>query len=419
MRQSGRLRSALVSCSGAAALVGLAPAASAEQPAWVQGGEAGFVVSGINYAMAEDADKTGACPQGMVEGYKNGGDVFIARGDLQRKPGEKEDAYTQRLFQAAFTDDGPKNLCQNPELGKPDPRYRVVTNPNVKVWGINLDGVDSKASDGPAPGYCAHADFAGMNGEKGVDNQFYRINGCQIQWQSTGQNQGFEEEMLTGSWGILVRLRGVDDIQNDDDIEVDVFSNADPIMLSPGREPLEYATYSIDQDTAYQAKTKGKIVNGVLTTEPVDMQFHWIVNSIRLDRPIKHARFQMTVSKDGVVEGYLGGYEPVEDLYDYMYGFRDGKDGSGELAPLRLRAGSAIGKSRVQTYTCEGVYFAMKKYADGDPDPETGECTSISTQYRIKLIPAFVDETVSKSLNDGLAANENKLRANAAQGQNQ
>ena len=398
-----RLKLARRRGAAALSLVAIAaPAAIAEQPAWVQGGEAGFVVSHIKYAMAEDADVNGACPHGMVTGYKSEEEAFVGVPRLTRKSGESTEEFRQRssglLAQA-------KNLCLNPELGKPDPKYYVVSNPNVKVWGIDLDGADSSRSDGPAAGRCAHSDFAGMNGERGVDNQFYRIMGCQAQWQSSGNNQSFEEEMLTGAWGILVRLRGVDDIVDDDDVEVDIFSNADPIMLSPGREPLEYATYSIDQDPAYQFKARGRIRNGVLTTEPVDMKFHWVINSMRLERPLKASRLQVNLSAEGRLEGYMSGYTPVEDLYDYWFGFRNGKDGSGELAPLSRRAGSALGKAQVQGYKCEGVYFALKKYADGDPDPETGECTSISTQYVIKAIPAFVEETASKSMNDVLVRN--------------
>lgn len=90
------------------------------------------------------------------------------------------------------------------------------------------------------------------------------------------------------------------------------------------------------------------------------------------------------------MEGYLAGYTPVEEMYDFQSGFRNGKDGKGELASLRLRVGSANGAARVLGYTCPGVYHSLHKYADGHPDPQTGRCTSISTQYRIKAIPAFV-----------------------------
>ena len=44
----------------------------------------------------------------------------------------------------------------------------------------------------------------------------------------------------------------------------------------------------------------------------------------------------------------------------------------------------------------------MKKLADGHRDPKTGQCTSISTQYRITAIPAFVVEVATHSVNEAL-----------------
>lgn len=92
--------------------------------------------------------------------------------------------------------------------------------------------------------------------------------------KSIGQSNTFAIEMLTGSWGILFALKGVDDLRNDDEIEVSVFANADPIRLSPTRQALANVTYAALQDPRFRAATRGKIVNGVLTSEPVDMRFY-------------------------------------------------------------------------------------------------------------------------------------------------
>jgi hypothetical protein len=182
-------------------------------------------------------------------------------------------------------------------------------------------------------------------------------------------------------------------------VEVGIFANADPIALSPNRKPLEYATYAIDQDPRFRAKTKGRIKDGILTTDPVDVQFHWIVNSLRLERPLRHARLRINISEDGALSGYLAGYTPVEALYDFQYGYRNGKNGAGQLGPLPLRLGTGNGAARVLGHTCQGAYFALYQYADGDPEPQTGRFTSISTQYRITAIPAFVVDVATQSAN--------------------
>jgi hypothetical protein len=365
-------------------------------------GEAGFIVSKIAYALSKDAKDTGACPDGMTQGNI---EIYSESAEGKKHDGESDQDYSRRQvqgFQTLSTAPNGQNLCMNPEAGSPDPHYKVVTGKNIPADGIDLDGQDSHIGGKPAANTCAHDDFRGLNGEKGVDNQFFRLVGCSKSYQSTGQSNTYEIAMYTGEWAILITLKGVKDLKNSPNVEVGIYASADPIQLSPTREALTNATYAIDQDPRFRATTHGRIVNGVLTTDPVDVRFHWVVNSIHLERPLKEARLHMTVAPDGSLEGILAGYTPVEELYDFAYGFRNGKDGAGKPANLRLISGSANGQARVLDHTCNGAYFAMKQLADGDRDPKTGQCTSISTQYRIKAIPAFVVDVVTHSGNETL-----------------
>jgi hypothetical protein len=377
---------------------------AATLPAAAQSGSKpkGYIVTSIEYALSKDAKDTGACPDGMTAGYSNMGDVFLNRPDMQHNPGETEDAYIRRAFISAFKDPTIKNLCLNPELGKPNPTFKTVTGKNVPAYGIDLDGQDSRASGTPAPGTCAHDDFRGMNGERGIDNQFFRVVGCSKSFQSTGQSNTYTIAMYTGEWGILLALKGVTNLQNDDNVEVDVYANADPIQLSPTREPLANATYAAEQDPRFRTVAHGRIVNGVLTTDPVDMRFHWIVNNIHLERTLDDARLRATFTPDGAIDAILAGYTPVDDMYNFQYSFGNGKDANGKPAPYGLRAGSAIGQARVLDHTCEGAYYALQAAADGHRDPATGKCTAISTQYHIKAIPAFVVDVATKSINSDL-----------------
>jgi hypothetical protein len=93
------------------------------------------------------------------------------------------------------------------------------------------------------------------------------------------------------------------------------------------------------------------------------------------------------------MEGYLAGYAPIEEQYDLEFGFREARvdtSESSELGPRVRRMLSGIGRAGALGYTCQGVYYALREQADGHPDPETGKCTSISTQYMIRAIPAFI-----------------------------
>jgi hypothetical protein len=368
---------------------------------FVQNGKAGFVVSDIKYVLADDAEKTGACPNGMS---RNVEEIFAKTPQGKRRTGESDETYGKRLTEGGkqlSTAPNGQNLCLNPEAGTPDPNFRTVRSTRIPIDGIDIDGIDSRP-DAPSAGACPHQDSIGKHGERGIDNQFARLVGCSRSFQSTGMSNGYAIEMLTGAWGILVSLDGVDDVRNDDSVAVGIFANADPIQLSPSRNPLPYATYAIDQDPRFRATTQGRIKDGVLTTEPVDVRFHSITNSLHFERPLLRARLQATLSEDGSLSGYLAGYAPVETMYDYQFGYRSGKTATGELGPLPLRLGTGNGAARVLGYTCPGIYFALYEYADGDPDPQTGRCTSISTQYSFSAIPAFVVDVATESVNDKL-----------------
>lgn len=383
------------------ALAAASPGAIA-QPDFVRQGNAGFVVSDIRYALAPDADTAKLCPQGLSLNVEQ---VFAKEPQGKRRRGESDKDYAARLREGGrmvSTAKTGENLCMNPELSAEDPNFKTVQGSDVAVEGIDLDGADSSMSDAAEGGSCPHGNFIGVDGQSGVDNQFYRTVGCNAAFQPRGAANGYQIEMLTGSWGILIKLSGVDDIRNDDSVEVGFYANADPIQLSPIRAPLPYATYAMDQDPRFRATTHGRIHDGVLTTDPVDVRFHNVVNSMRLERSLRHARVRMTLSPDGILEGYLSGYTPVDEMYDLQFGYRNGKNGAGELAPLRLRLGTANGAAYVLGYTCPGAYQALHRLADGDRDAKTGQCSSISTQYRIKAIPAFVVDVATHSTNEKL-----------------
>ncbi len=207
--------------------------------------------------------------------------------------------------------------------------------------------------------------------------------------------------MYTGAWGILISLKGVDDPFNDPDVEVGIYANADPIQLSAARNALPFATYAPDQDPRFRAIARGRIVNGVLTTDPVGVRFHSVTNAMYDERVLRDARLRLTFTADGGMEGYLAGYSPIETMYDQQFGSRKMRTAKGELAPEARRIAVAQGREDAFGHTCNGAYYALKQAADGHPDA-SGHCTSISTQYRIRIMPAFIADVKTRSSNSPL-----------------
>ena len=366
------------------------------------GDQLGFVFTRIAYVLGPDASGTDACPDGMTEGVT---EIFKQSPGGAQREGESDQDYNHRIAEgvkALSTAPNGQNMCINPEAGAPESHFHIVKGSNIRLEGLDLDGQNSTARGKAAPNTCAHDDFKGVDGKASVDNQFYRAVGCSKSFQSTGPSNTFDTEMLTGAWGILLTLKNAGDRRNAENVDVGIYASADPIELSPNREPLAHATYAMDQDPRFRAVTHGRIVGGILTTEPVDVRFHWIVNNIHLERPVQDARIRATINPDGSVEGFLAGYTPVDSMYDLQYGFRSGKDAKGGPANPRLISGSANGAAFVLDHTCNGAYYALKQLADGHRDPKSGQCTSISTQYKFKAIPAFVVDAATQSVNSDL-----------------
>lgn len=360
----------------------------------VHDGELGFVFTDIAYIVGPHADEGGTCPDGMSQ---NVVEVFSATPEGARRAGETDQEYSERIEAGGRAlGDAPdgRNFCQFPAIAPLDPNFRTMTQQGVRVEGIDLDGENTAGSD-----------FLSPDGAPGVDNQFYRATGCSQSFQPGGQSNNFAIPMYAGEWGILIRLGDVDDIVNDDYVEVGFYANADPMQLSPTRDSLRFATYAMDQDPRFRAVTTGKIVNGVLTTQPVDVRFHTVVNSMHLERVIRDARVQAEVSAEGDLTGILAGFSPVEALYDQQFGYRNGRDGAGQPSPEAVRILSSNGAARVLGYTCQGVYQALNRLADGHADPETGNFTSISVQFRFAAVNAFLVDVESHSVNDDLVGN--------------
>ncbi len=307
------------------AVVGCVSSALA-QPDFVRGGEAGFVVSHIQYAFAEEgAEDTGACPDGMNRSYVDPRDAYVNLPPIADAAGKSFDELERAARAIASANPEIKSFCLNPELGSPDPNHRPVTGGNVRVAGIDLDGRDSVQGEAAESGSCPHGDFAGVNGERGIDNQYFRVVGCNKGYQPSGQANSFNTAQLTGAWGILIKLSKVDDLHNDDHVDVDIYANGDPIELSPDREPLGYATYTVHAEPRFQAHTRGYIENGVLYTEPVEVRIPHDINAMYTDRVLRDARLQVAIGENGVMAGYLAGYAPVEEQYDLEFGYREAR----------------------------------------------------------------------------------------------
>jgi hypothetical protein len=230
--------------------------------------------------------------------------------------------------------------------------------------GLNLDG-----KVGPN-------DFTSPEGEPGIDNQLYRVVGCMAGLRNKGVIGDVANRQLHSSQfnRIMIEISGVDNLQNDDNVEVTTYRGLDPLVEDVTLKVVPGTTQRID--TRYGQRfihhLKGKIVDGVLITEPADVVLPSEQNAATFtEQTIRDMRLRIKLTSQGG-EGLMGGYLNVEDWW-----FEFARTwGAGQI-------GDITGWSPVSTYR------ALRRYADAYPD-KAGANQAISVAYTMKFTPVFI-----------------------------
>ncbi|CAN7586263.1 hypothetical protein LJR219_004349 [Phenylobacterium sp. LjRoot219] len=263
------------------------------------------------------------------------------------------------------------NICTDAELfDTPD---RILQKPvQSKIGpGMDLDGAIGAA--GPAPDICPHDSFTSPTGEKGVDNQYFRSIACNTSWRGVGGGQGdFLGELSWADSPVVVVVRGVESWSNDPEVEVVIAASPDRAPRDATQKVIEGGSLGMTQNPRHRVKVRGEIRNGVLTTEPADLILprHW-VGASGGEFVLNKARIRARLNDKGELEGDAGGYRPIDNA----------------IAVLRVGGPGVASAAGVE---CASVRKTMRLLADGDRDPKTGQCTSISQGLDFAAKPAFV-----------------------------
>ena len=224
-------------------------------------------------------------------------------------------------------------------------------------------------------------------GEAGVDNQLSRVVACITPRRKTGWMADYHNKsMRAGEFTLLIELTGVDDLRNDPDVDVGIYSAVEPMVLDTAGKPLSDASLIATEDPKYRRTVKARIVDGVLTTGFL-ADLH--IPNVKVLYPIdlKHARLRLEFRPDGSVRGLVGGYGKWRDFYRTSSGQEKGGVAEGIMSPGN----------------CPGLWNALKRSADAYPDPQTGQCTMISQFYDIEALPAFIMQPQPRTRQAGAA----------------
>jgi hypothetical protein len=255
----------------------------------------------------------------------------------------------------------PVNVYDSP-TSVPDPHVHTVVGKFAP--GFNLDG---RGADSPDS-------FEDPDThEKGVNNQYFRALGCftthrgvpparPLHWSYVWSAQ----RVAMRAW--LISVSGAD-LSRNADVTVTFDKALSPVMLDANGNTQRDQTFRIDPDPRSHNVFRGRIQDHVLTIVPAS--FHMVSDPLLMAGwDIRNTHLRLTMNPDGTLSGLLGGYQSWSQIY-FMYG--TGAWSYESMVGLNI----------------PGIYYALRRLADADPDPKTGQNMSISVAYRIEAVPAM------------------------------
>jgi hypothetical protein len=317
---------------------------ASDVPVVVRDGTIGYVVTHRQWAVYTTPDGKQECPQGFNDG-----------------PREQ--------FKQLFPDDGTKRTVLDTELMREGRTWFPSTEPEPFVfkevsgkisYGMNLDGKVKPT------------DFTSPDGEQGIDNQLYRAIGC----ISNFRGGPFDEYVQRYTYNrLLIEISGVHSLVNDDNVTVKTYRGTDELIADgTGAAFIPGGTQHVDDQFGRfaEATWRGKIVNGVLTTEPADMILPdgESFGTTGIEK-LKAVRFRLKLTPQGA-EGIMAGYV---DLDEFM---------------RQLNEGNSTHIASYGQMSSASLFRALRRLADGYPDPKTGQMTAISSALDVKFIQCFI-----------------------------
>jgi hypothetical protein len=309
----------------------------------------GYVMTSMHWAVHQSPDGKVECPHGVNDGPRE-------------------------HFKALFPDDGRTRTLRETQIQREAEGFFPQTTPepypfreieSKVAWGLNLDGEVSTN------------DFTSPDGEVGIDNQLYRSVGCIQSYRAPdGDSYYFDDEnvvrQIFNRW--LFELTEVDSLVNDDNVEITLYRGQNGLLKkADGSDILPGGTQVIDNrwGKRYVRHLKGKIIDGVLTTEGADVTYPWATFGLPTDRVMRDMRARLKLLPTGA-NGVIGGYTDLENFYSQT-----------------LRSFSthihAYGKTSLPS-----LYRALVRNADGHPDPATGRNTTLSSALDVKMVRVFI-----------------------------
>jgi len=237
------------------------------------------------------------------------------------------------------------------------------------VRGFDLDATVSTGDTPP----CAHDDFVAPDGTPGID---YGLWSFIRQFEPMQKNQLIDSVISSavknGEMSIVMELGGVDDMLNDDEVTVQIFSTQGSPLVGTDGNVLPNGTLPVHPDTKYHSKiATGAIEEGVLVAGPFDVGLKFFIQIVDSEMLLTDSWIRLTLGDD-TASGVLSGHWSVAQIDEI-------------IGTPTTENGNAAGFNYTE-------FLAAMEAADAGYDEESGECTSFTTIFRLEAVTAFLTD---------------------------
>lgn len=255
---------------------------------------------------------------------------------------------------------GKDNVYANP-TSSPDTMLKPAQ--GRKAYGFNLNGkVEKDGFTDP------------LTGEAGVDNQMFRAMGCIRSFRGVPEKR---PSLAENHWDIVrdqIPAWIISITRPDGGLDGPATVTIDRALSgitrdASGSNAQADMSYRIDPDPRWHNVVPGRVEKGVVVTDPASVLLS-VDSSISPEIDFRQARLRLEVRPDRSLYGFIGGYRSWYPIY------------------YAIAANSHI-TEYAASVDSPGLYYALKKAADADPDPVTGENRGISATFAIEAVPAF------------------------------
>lgn len=219
--------------------------------------------------------------------------------------------------------------------------------------GFDLDGILSE--DGDEEG-CGHGDFVSPEGREGVDNQLAEL------WATLAPLVGGQVHALLqnaineGRVLVVLELEGVDDLQNDDEVTLNVFRGvARPLIGTQGLISSDQ-TFDYDYDSPLSTVSGLQLKDGTLIAGPLELNIPITILSLDIIAKVEFARVQLTLNDEGEMSGYLSGAMNVPELSEALLN-TDAQNEARIVVPFFERNADMVPVDDTCTYISMGMAF--------------------------------------------------------------